>query len=266
MKKISFLLVFFVAFVFVGCGEADPKPFTPADNEVSDDEGGNQAEDDGETQNDGEVVPERDNEPAADDDEPAASDDDPNTEEPDETENPDENNGPVNPGEAIGTFNLSYSGQINASVSMQSRGGNGKVDFTYNEMPNTFEEITIPMVGTLFPLAMLNSGNIIIVWLDGFGAGDISGDAQKQVFGISVPQNTEIGSGNMASAGIYAFFGDMTVNVMGGKFEINCVRTVTNVGNYEVTANDGANITLTASGDLLDPAAGAAYLPYPACE
>lgn len=250
----------FIAFLFAGCGDEDPKPTVNGDeNEVSDD---NTVFEDVDAQNDEENVEAPDE---TETDEEVVSDEEP-VEEPDETEEPDENNGPVNPGEAIGTFDLSYSGQINASVSMQSRGGNGKVDFTYNEMPNTFEEITIPMVGTLFPLAMLNSGNIIIVWLDGFGAGDISGDAQKQVFGISVPQNTEIGSGNMAGANMYAFFGDMTVNVMGGKFEINCVRTVTNVGNYEVTANDGSNLTMTAGGDLLDPSAGAAYLPYPACE
>ena len=65
---------------------------------------------------------------------------------------------------------------------------------------------------------------------------------------------------------MYAFYGDMTVNITGGQFEIKCVRTVTNVGNYEVIANDGSNLTMNANGDLLDPAAGAAYLPYPACE
>ena len=70
----------------------------------------------------------------------------------------------------------------------------------------------------------------------------------------------------MANANMYAFYGDMTVNVKGGQFDIKCVRTVTNVGNYEVTVNDGSNLSMTAGGDLLDPAAGAAYLPYPACE
>ncbi len=245
----------FIAFLFAGCGDEDPKPTANGDeNEVSDD---NTVFEDVDAQNDEENVEAPDETVV---DEEVVSDEEP-------VEEPDENNDPVNSGfEVIGTFDLSYSGQINESVSLQSRGGNGTVNFTYNEMPNTFNEITIPMVGTLFPLAMVNSGNVIIVWLDGFGASDLSGDAQKQVFGISVPQNTVIGSGNMAGANMYAFFGDMTVNVMGGKFEINCVRTVTNVGNYEVTANDGSNLTMTASGDLLDPSAGAAYLPYPACE
>lgn len=260
MKKISLVFVLFLAFLFIGCGESDPKMVSPEDDEISDDDGGNTVVEDGETQSDEEntePVEEQD-----DIDEQPVSDDGPET-----VEEPDENNEPVNPGfDVIGTFDLSYTGQVNASVSMQSRGGNGKVDFTYNGMPNTFNEITLPMVGTLFPLAMVNSGNIIIVWLDGFGAGDISGDAQKQVFGISVPQNTVAGSGNMAGANMYAFFGDMTVNIMGGKFEINCVRTVTNAGTYEITANDGSSLSMTANGDLLDPAAGAAYLPYPACE
>ena len=147
---------------------------------------------------------------------------------------------------------------------MQSRGGKGSAQFVYNDTPITFTEINIGI--DLFPLAMINSGNIVVVWLDSFGLGDLQGTSNKQVFGISVPQNTEIGSGDMASANMYAFYGDMTVNITGGQFEIKCVRTVTNVGNYEVTVNDGSNLTMTANGDLLDPAAGAAYLPYPACE
>ncbi len=173
MKKVFFLvLVVLLAFIFAGCGDEDPK-ITGGDeeNEVSD-EGGNQTAEDGETANDGEVA--EPDEAVA--DEETVSDDDPGN-----TEEPDENNDPVNPEfDVIGTFNLSYSGKINTTVDLQSRGGNGTVEFTYNEMPNTFNEITIPMVGTLFPLAMLNSGNIIIVWLDSFGAGDISGASQNR--------------------------------------------------------------------------------------
>lgn len=257
MRKVSLILVLFIAFLFAGCGDEDPKPTANGDeNEVSDD---NTVFEDVDAQNDEENVEEPDE---TETDEEAVVD-----EEPTEPTEPTESTEPTNPEfDVIGTFNLSYSGKINTTVDLQSRGGNGTVEFTYNEMPNTFNEITIPMVGTLFPLAMLNSGNIIIVWLDSFGAGDISGASQKQVFGISVPQNIEIGSGNMANVNMYAFYGDMTVNITGGQFEINCVRTVTNVGNYEVTANDGGSMTMAANGDLLDPAAGAAYLPYPACQ
>ena len=264
MKKISFVLVLFVAFMFIACGESDPKPASHSDEneEVSDDEGGNTAED-SETQNDSEVVPEPDETVV---DEEIVSDDEP-VEEPDETEEPDENQDPTNPGfDVIGTFDLSYSGPVHESVglnNMTNLGGNGSVQFVYKDQPVTFSEINIGI--KLFPLAMMNNG-IVIVWLDSFSLNEAMGTAQKQVFGINLPQNTEIGSGNMANANIYAFYGDMTVNVKGGQFDINCVRTVTNVGTYEVTLNDGGNLTMTASGDLLDPAAGAAYLPYPACE
>ena len=277
MKRFS-ILVFIVltVFMFVSCGESDPKPASQGDEngEVSDDEGGNggdSGENGEENQNDSEVVPETDGEPAAGDDEPAVNDDDPgNTEDPDETEEPDENNDPTNPTnpgfEKIGTFNLSFSGAVHEEVgmgSMTNLGGTGAVEFVYNDQPITFNEISIGI--KLFPMAMLNNG-IVVVWLDSFSMGDLSGAVTKQVFGINIPQNTEVGSGELAGANIYAFYGDMTVNVQGGQFDINCVRSVTNVGNYEVTVNDGSNLAMTASGDLLDPAAGAAYLPSPACE
>ena len=171
MKKVlTAVFVALTVFIFASCGEADPKPASHGeDSEVSDDEGENQAAEDGETQNDSEVVPETDNEPTAGDDEPAVIDDDPNTEE------PDENNEPVNPGfEVIGTFNLSYTGQINMEVNMQSRGGEGSADFVYNGQAISFGKINIASIN-LFPMTMVNSGNIVIVWLDGFELGDLQG-------------------------------------------------------------------------------------------
>ncbi|MBP5202912.1 hypothetical protein J6253_09260 [bacterium] len=257
MKKV-FILVFAAAFLFIGCGDEDPKPATIDDNEeVSDIDDENAADEDAEVVNDEDIVEENDENQTDD-----------VTEEPDETEEPvepDENNDPVNPGfEVIGTFNLSYTGQINTEVNMQSRGGEGSADFVYNGQAISFGKINIGI--DLFPMTMVNSGNIVIVWLDSFGLGDLQGTSNKQVFGISMPQNIEAGSGTLAAANMYAFYGDMTVNITGGQFEIKCVRTVTNVGNYEVIANDGSNLTMNANGDLLDPAAGAAYLPYPACE
>lgn len=265
MKKVSLVLVLFIAFMFIGCGESDRKIVSHDENEVTDDEGGETVED-GETENDSEVVPEPDD--AATSDEEIVNDDEP-AEEPDETEEPDGNNDPVNPGfDVIGTFNLSFTGTVHESVGlndMTNLGGTGSAQFVYNDQPITFSEINIGI--KLFPLAMMNNG-IVVVWLDSFSLQEAMGNTavQKQVFGINLPQNTEVGAGNMANANMYAFYGDMTVNVRGGQFEIKCVRSVTNVGGYDVIANDGSNLTITASGDLLDPAAGAAYLPYPACE
>lgn len=274
MKKVLMsVFVVFAFFMFVACGDADPKPATGGDeNEVTDDEGGNQPGEEGETENDSEVVPEPDDE-AATSDEETVNDDDPgeSTEDPDETETPDENQDP-NPGfEPIGTFELSFSGAVHESVGlggMSNLGGEGAAQFVYNDQPITFDKISIGGGGMgvdLFPMAMINNG-IVVVWLDSFTMNDLGGASQKQVFGINIPQDTEVGAGKLADANIYAFYGDMTVNVSQQQFDINCVRAVTNVGNYEVTANDGSNLTMTASGDLLDPAAGAAYLPYPACE
>lgn len=249
----------FIAFLFAGCGDSDPEMVPSGEDEVADD---NTAVEDGDLQNDEENVEAPDE---TETDEEAVVDEEPA--DPTEPVEPTEPNEPTSPEfESIGTFNLNFSGAVHASVSMNDMtnlGGTGVANFVYNNQPVTFGEINIGI--KLFPLAMVNNG-IVIVWLDSFKAAEAMSTAHKQVFGINIPQNTEVGSGTMASANIYAFYGDMTVNVQQQLFNIDCVRSVTNVGNYEVTANDGANITLTASGDLLDPSAGAAYLPYPTCE
>ena len=183
-----------------------------------------------------------------------------------EPEQPEEE--PNNPPQTdpIGNFNLNFSGQINTTISTSSRGGNGTVSFNYNENPYMFNEINVPMIGGIFPLAMLNSGNIIILWLDSFGVGDVMSAVEKQVFGISLPQNAEAGSGTMKNLGSYAFYGDISVNIQGGQFDVKCVRAVSDSGEYDITSNDGANITFTANGDLFDPALAGSMIPYPACE
>ena len=113
---------------------------------------------------------------------------------------------------------------------------------------------------------MVNSGNIIVLWLDSFSAGDLQGTVDKQVFGISFPQNAGTGSGTMKELGSYAFYGDITVNITGGQFNIKCVRAVSDSGEYTINSNDGANIAFLANGDLFDPSLAGSMIPYPACE
>ena len=251
MKKVFILvLVLFIAFLFVGCSESDPEMVSSDGNEVSDD---NTAAEDIDVQ-DEEIIEENDEDQVDD-----------VTEEPDEPEQPEEE--PTEPAiDPIGNFNLNFSGQINTTISTSSRGGNGVANFNYNGMPFTFNSINIPMVGDIFPLAMVNSGNIIVLWLDSLGLSDISGTSEKQVFGISFPQNAGTGSGTMKELGSYAFYGDITINITGGQFTIKCVRAVSDSGEYTINSNDGANISFVANGDLFDPSLAGSMIPYPACE
>lgn len=257
MKKIIFL--FLLSFVFlISCGGGDDSSAPQNFNSDSEKE---QEQDD--PQKDEDKNEEGDTEEAEDTEEETETDEDTAPEEEPGQPDEDQNTPQV---ETVGNFSLNFSGTVHQSVSMNDMtnlGGSGVANFVYNNQPITFGEINIGI--KLFPLAMVNNG-IIIVWLDSFKATEAMTTAHKQVFGINLPQNTEVGSGDMASANIYAFYGDMTVNVQQQLFSIDCVRSVTNVGNYEVMANDGTNISLTASGDLLDPSAGAAYLDYPACQ
>jgi len=252
MKKV-FILVFAAAFLFIGCGDEDPKPASSDDNEeVAEPDDENEADEDIEIVNDGDVVA---------DEEILSDEDTGSTEEPDETEEPTEPQ--IDP---IGNFSLDFSGQVNTTISTSSRGGTGVANFNYNGMPFTFNQINIPVVGDIFPLAMVNSGNIIVLWLDSLGLSDISGTSEKQVFGISFPQGAEIGSGTMKDLGSYAFYGDITVNITGGQFNIKCVRAVSDSGEYTINSNDGANIAFLANGDLFDPSLAGSMIPYPACE
>ena len=255
MKKVVF--IFLLSFVFlISCSNSSESEAKLADDQESE----QNTPENPDNEKPDENTQEEQDEPSVVDEEIT-----PDNEPDNEPEQPDENQNQVN---TIGTFNLNFSGAVHESVSMDQMtnlGGEGAAEFVYNSQPVTFGKINIGI--NLFPMAMLNNG-IVVVWLDSFTLNDAIGnnDVQKQVFGINLPQNTEVGSGEMANANMYAFYGDMTVNVRGGKFEINCVRAVTNVGNYNVTVNDGSNLSMTANGDLLDPSAGAAYLPYPPCE
>lgn len=242
MKKVSFVFIICLAFLFVGCGDSDPSITYPDDEN-----------EEVETQDDEDTVEEND-ENQIDDTE----------EEPDEPEQPEEE--PTEPAvDPIGNFTLNFSGQINTTISMQSRGGQGAVNFMYNGMPLAFQEINVMNID-IFPLAMVNSGNIIVLWLDSFGFGDVSGTSEKQVFGISMPQSAEIGSGSMKDINSYAFYGDITVNIQGGAFNVKCVRAVSDRGEYNIDAIDSANIAFSANGDLFDPALAGSMIPYPACE
>ena len=242
---IVFLMVsFFVAFS-VSCGESD-SGFVKYDPATDD-----------EHQVDQDMVPDEEEEIV---DDVEIIDEGP-VEEPDETqvEEPDEET----PFEKIGDFNLSFDGQINTDLSnyMSIRGGAGAVNFNYKMTPYTFGELTVIIV-QLFPLAILQQGNVAVMWLDsapGLGA------EVKQVFGFTFPSTIQPGEQNMETAQAFAFYGDIDVNVQGGQFDIRCVRAASYQGNLNVIFYDGANANFTASGDLLDPAAAGSQLPYPVC-
>lgn len=242
MKKVSFVFIICLAFLFVGCGDSDPGITYPDDEN-----------EEVETQDDEDTVEENDGNQIDD-----------TEEEPDEPEQPEED--PTDPTiDTIGNFSLNFSGQINTTISMQSRGGQGAVNFMYNGMPLAFQEINVMNID-IFPLAMVNSGNIIVLWLDSFGVSDAMSAVEKQVFGISLPQNAEAGSGTMKDINSYAFYGDITVNIQGGAFNVKCVRAVSDRGEYNIDAIDSANIAFSANGDLFDPALAGSMIPYPACE
>lgn len=252
MKKFVFTLLVSLAFFMISCsGDSDPEPKYPDENTADSDISEVADSDDAETDEDKIEEPD---EPVADEEQTVD----------DEPELPEEE--PTEPAvDPIGNFSLNFSGQINTTISTSSRGGKGTAGFSYNGNPYTFNEINI-IIADIFPLAMVNGNNIIVMWLDSFSAAEIMSAVEKQVFGISVPQNASAGSGSMKDLGSYAFYGDVAINIQGGQFDVKCVRAVSDRGEYNIDAIDSANITFTANGDLFDPSLAGSMIPYPACE
>jgi hypothetical protein len=247
MKNFLIVLLMMSLFVVfsVSCGEGVPGP--AGDDTLTDDD----------SVTDQDEIPDEEEEIV---DDVEIIDEGP-VEEPDETqvEEPDEEV----PFEKIGDFNLNFDGQINTDLSnyMSIRGGKGEVNFNYKMTPYTFGELTVIIV-QLFPLAILQQGNVAVMWLDsapGLGA------EVKQVFGFTFPSTIQPGQQNMEAAQAFAFYGDIDVNVQAGQFDIRCVRAASYQGDLNVISYDGNNANFNASGDLLDPAAAGSQLPYPVC-
>ncbi len=243
MRKLLITMVLMISFVIftVSCGEGDPDPSYVDDSdkeEVDEDE----VADEDEFPDEAEYI----------DEEVIEEPDEAHVEEPEEE----------SPFEKIGDFNLSYDGQINVDLSnyMSIRGGNGNVNFSYNMIPYTFGELSVLV--QLFPLAILQQGNVAVLWLDsapGLGA------EVKQVFGFTFPSTIQPGEQSMETAQAFAFYGDIDVNVQAGQFDVRCVRAASYQGNLNVIFYDENNANFTASGDLLDPTAAGSQLPYPVC-
>lgn len=241
--------VFMFSFFMVSCGEEDPS-ISQNDTLYETDDGTGDIEEVIDNEAGDEVLV--DNEEA---DEIVVPDEaaDNNVEVPDETAF-----------QKIGDFNLMFNGKVNVDLSqyMNIKGGTGDVNFTYNGTQMTFTKLTVIIV-QLFPLAVLQQGNVAVMWLDsapGLGA------ETKQVFGYTFPSTIAAGDQTMEGAKAFAFYGDININLQGGQFDIKCVRAAAYAGPLNMMSYTGTDANFNSSGDLLDPAAAGSQLPYPVCE
>lgn len=251
MKKVLFVAAVSMFFLFfISCGESDPKPTVyEDDNQISDDENG--VSDDNQA---GETTDEKL---------------DFGEEEADEAvETPDEGDGGVvevpdnnsDPFQKTGEFALSFSRQINTELGIQSRGGDGEVNFSHKGTQYTYGKLSL--IVQLFPIAILQGGNVAVMWLESVPG---PGAETKQVFGVMFPSTIESGATTMESAQAYVFFGDIDINVQGGQFNVKCVRSAGMFGNFNMKSYTGNNADFEASGDLNDPTAAGSQLPFPVC-
>ena len=254
MKRFLLLLLtcLFISFIALSCGD-----------------GVDAKDDDSDTQAQDEAADEVQDSEVSDVDEIADETTDETVDEADDSELPDET---VDDGETpddgefqkTGEFDFSFDGIINVDLSnyMSIKGGAGTVNFSHNGANMTYAELTVIIV-QLFPIAILQGGNVAIMWLEsapGIGA------ETKQVFGFTYPATmTTAGNYTMEEVQAYAFYGDINIDLQNGLFDIKCVRSAAIAGNANFAAVDAASVTLSASGELRDPAAAGSQLPYPVC-
>ncbi|MCK5808247.1 hypothetical protein KAH37_04590, partial [bacterium] len=161
------LLMALTLFIFVSCGSGVAHN-TDTDSLVNDDNNDD-------TQQDSEVTDSALDEDITDD---IMLDEDNTTI--DESETPDD--GQI---KKLGAFDFTFDGQINVDLAnyQNIKGGKGEVNFSHNGTDLVFGELTV-VIMQLFPIAILQQGNVAIMWLD--SAPGMAAEI-KQVFGFTYP-------------------------------------------------------------------------------
>lgn len=253
MKKGSCIAIFFalVAFLAISCGD-EPADKVPQNDDVAAADDTLEAPDESVDTVVVDILPVQDD--IVVDDTPIVD-----NEPLDDTVVPDES-----PFETIGDFALNFNGTVNVNLSdyMAITGGKGTVNFNFKGAPYSYGELKILGIKQLFPIAILQQGNVAVMWLEsapGLGA------ETKKVFAITFPSTIQPGQYVMETAQAYAFYGDIDINLQSGVFNINCVRAAGYQGNITINSYTGTAADFLASGLLVDPAAAASQLPYPVC-
>lgn len=184
----------------------------------------------------------------------------------DESEITDSDDNGIDPGlEKTGEYSVSFNGPLNTDMNnFQSiEGGTGNADFSHNGAPIIFtDEVSVPFMFN-FPIAVLQQGNILVMWLDKI---EFAGQQTRQVFAVTLPSETEPGEYTMENAQSYVFYGDIDINIQGGGFDIKCVRSGSPFGDLSISENNGAFLIFSAEGFLYDPSVLGDQIPYPVCE
>ncbi len=163
-----------------------------------------------------------------------------------------------------GTFSASFNGPINAAgTSAQNlKKGTGTVEFSHLGENLTFTEKSFPVGSVGFPLAMITGQGtqmVQILWVE-----ELAMSGTTKFFGLMIPPTAlTVGSHNLISSKGAALFGDLSFAQSG--MQIQCVRSVSSEGTYNVSTASETTLTLTSEGKLVDPKIAGSNIPYPVC-
>jgi len=170
-----------------------------------------------------------------------------------------------------GSFSMEFKGPVNqGGENQQLEGGEGDTEFSHFENDYTFTVVPVNLGYTNFnyPLASLTdaqseSPRNFILWID-----VLNFSGKTKFFAFSYPNSYKFpGKFDMKDSEAVALYGDLSLTMEGIKIE--CIRSLGGAGTYNILPTDSmdfGSISVTAEGQLFDPAIASDNLEYPICE
>lgn len=179
----------------------------------------------------------------------------------------------------IGTFTMDFTGAINETITIDGSmmSGEGDAAFTYLDSEFTYGSVIIDLtpnmeINVAFPTAangFLKEG-ISIVWTEDFDINNVFTTGSLRFIAVNIPQTLDAAEEgyDFVENEIFTFYGDLSLDVMGGNIAPKCVRAVSGAATLNIVKKAESNIAISAEGALIDPAYAQAQgyeLPYEIC-
>ncbi|MBO4440740.1 hypothetical protein J5834_01330 [bacterium] len=167
----------------------------------------------------------------------------------------------------IGEFTADFAGPINTAIALDGTmlPGEGDAVFTYFDDEFTYQSQQLPQeivealnIDLSFPTTVKDGfmeGMLSVIWVDQIDFNALLAGASLRFIAINIPATLAAGEEyDFVENEIFAFYGDLNIDMSSSKIGAKCVRAVSGVESTltisEVTEN---SITISAHGDLIDP-------------
>jgi len=167
----------------------------------------------------------------------------------------------------IGEFTADFEGTINAAIAIDGTmlAGEGEAAFTYFDDEFTYKPQQLPQeivealsIDLSFPTTVKDGfmeGMYSVIWVDEIDFNALMSGASLRFIAINIPSSLAVGEDyDFVENEIFAFYGDLNIDLSNNKIGAKCVRAVSGVSST-LTISDltSESITISAHGDLIDP-------------